>query len=59
MNRCPYCGRYMQSHIERAYDGGRVIWTCPCGYSNRNDTSIMDNKITYKPGSMPYANRTL
>lgn len=44
MNRCPKCGRYMNSHIEYVCGEARVIWSCDCGYLNKNESYTIDNK---------------
>lgn len=44
MNKCPICGKYMSSHMEPTHDGAMVVWECPCGYTNKNDSYVSDNK---------------
>ena len=44
MNRCPNCGRYMSSYMEYIFGGARLIWICECGYSNKNESSSLDNR---------------
>lgn len=37
MERCPNCGNYMSSHLEKTWDGAMIIWSCVCGYTNKKD----------------------
>ena len=34
----------MNSHMEPTHDGAMVVWECQCGYSNKNDSYVSDNK---------------
>lgn len=45
MCKCPKCGRYMSSYLENIFGNTRVIWSCICGYSNKQDSyTVTDNK---------------
>lgn len=49
MERCPICGSYMNSSVQKIFGGARIVWFCHCGYS----TEEMDNRITYSNHTEP------
>ena len=44
MRQCPRCGSYMTPYIQYNWDGGRVFYTCDCGYSTKLETLITSNR---------------
>lgn len=44
MERCPKCGRYMESYLKRIFGGWCTVWTCLCGYTSEESKTAWDNK---------------
>lgn len=47
--KCPRCDSYMTSYMIHTFDGGRVEYSCSCGYSSK----IEYNKIRTSNKSIP------
>lgn len=46
MRRCPICESYMSDYIEYIYGSPMSIYTCNCGYSNKNKSYSTTNKTS-------------
>lgn len=55
MRQCPRCGSCMTPYIQHTWDGGRVFYTCDCGYSTKLETYITSDRTFIDPSDFdPY-----